>query len=554
MSPEKRAAREQKVVAERIKKLERKRANTNSYLNSARKRKELIHDIDKALDGNTNKGKILKTQDIKAIEDTALEDLIGDAEVIFKPNDGPQTSFFESNEREVLYGGAAGGGKSYALIVDAVRDAWNKYHRAIIFRKTLDELRELIGKSKDLYPQMYPGCTWNKQESTWSFPSGATIWYTYLESEDDVRRYQGQAFNYIGFDELTQWNTPYAWDYLRSRLRTTAPDLKLFMRATTNPGGVGTHWVRKMFIDPAPPDNAFWATDIDTGKPFVRPDGTPLFKRRFIPARLSDNPFLYESGEYEDNLRSLPEAQRRQLLEGDWDVVEGAAFPDFSRSLHVCKPFKIPEGWTRFRAADYGYSSPSCVLWIALDHDGRMYVYRELYGAGMDAEELATQVKFFEEGDQVRYGVLDSSVWDMRGQIGPSIAETMNTRGLRWRPASKGPGSRVAGKVEIHRRMKPTPSMMMRNPDGELIEVPGEPMVKIFENCVNLIRTLPTLPTDKHNPEDVDTNAEDHAYDALRYGIMSRPMRPDFGLTMSHKAVVSSRRVGATHGDNKFGY
>lgn len=554
LSPEARARREQKVVNQRLAKLEQKRANTNSYITKARQKKNLLHAVDKALDGDTPKGKLFDG-DIDYIKDTALEDLVADAEIIFQPNDGPQTLFFESNEREVLYGGAAGGGKSYALIVDAVRDAFNKNHRAIIFRRTLDELRELIGKSKDLYPQMYPGATWNKQESTWSFPSGATIWYTYLESDDDVRRYQGQAFNYIGFDELTQWNTPYAWDYLRSRLRTTDPTLKLFMRATTNPGGVGSHWVRKMFIDPAPAGDSFWATDIETGKVFVNPKtNEPLFKRRFIPAKLSDNPYLYVDGQYEANLLSLPEAQRKQLLEGSWDVVEGAAFPEFGRLTHVCQPFKIPDNWHKFRCADYGYRAPAAVLWIAVDYDGRFYVYRELYGAGMDAEVLADKVRDAELGERITYGVLDSAVWDIRGQIGPSVAEEMNKRGLRWRPASKGPGSRVAGKVELHKRMRvPTP-LITRDAMGEEKVIFQKPMLQIFSTCLNLIRTLPTLPTDKHNPEDVDTDAEDHAYDALRYGVMSRPMKPDFGLVMPHQAVVSSRRVGATHGDAKFGY
>jgi len=194
------------------------------------------------------------------------------------------------------------------------------------------------------------------------------------------------------------------------------------------------------------------------------------------------------------------------------------------------------------------------VLWIAIDYDGRMYIYRELYGTGMDAEILADKVKDAEIGDRVSHGVLDSAVWDMRGQMGPSIAEEMNKRGLRWRPASKGPGSRVAGKVELHKRLRVPEPFITRNTLGEETVTQQKPMLQIFENCVNLIRTLPTLPIDKHNPEDVDTDAEDHAYDALRYGVMSRPMKPDFGLAMAHKAVVTSRNPLTSHGDSKFGY
>ncbi len=163
---------------------------------------------------------------------------------------------------------------------------------------------------------------------------------SYLDRDEDVLRYQGLAFSWIGFDELTQWATPYAWNYMRSRLRSTAPDLPIFMRATTNPGGRGHQWVKKMFIDPAPYNRQFDATDSETGEVLRYPyghskAGKPLFKRRFIPARLSDNPYLADAGDYEAMLLSLPEQQRRQLLEGDWDIKEGAAFTEFDRRVHV---------------------------------------------------------------------------------------------------------------------------------------------------------------------------------------------------------------------------
>ena len=148
---------------------------------------------------------------------------------------------------------------------------------------------------------------------------------SYLEQDKDVLRYQGQSFTWVGFDELTQYPTPFAWDYLRSRLRSTDPEIELYMRATSNPGGPGHGWVRKMFITPTTPGKSFWATDIETGDVLKYPQrhskaGKPLFRRRFIPAQLKDNPYLYESGDYEAMLLSLPETQRRQLLEGNWDI------------------------------------------------------------------------------------------------------------------------------------------------------------------------------------------------------------------------------------------
>ena len=283
-------------------------------------------------------------------------------DVVFRPNPGPQTQYLASSEREVLYGGAAGGGKSYATLADPLRNMNNSDFSGLLVRHTTEELRELIQKSQELYPKAIPGIKWSERKSQWTTPRGGTLWMSYLDRETDVMRYQGQAFNYVAFDELTQWNTPFAWNYMRSRLRSANKDLGLYMRATTNPGGVGHAWVKKMFIDPAQPNTPFWATDIETSQVLKFPTGhskagEPLFKRRFIPASLFDNPYLAESGDYEAMLLSLPEHQRKQLLEGNWDVNEGAAFPEFNRAIHVVDPYDIPKGWARFRACDYGYGS-----------------------------------------------------------------------------------------------------------------------------------------------------------------------------------------------------
>ena len=437
-------------------------------------------------------------------------------EVIFEPNPGPQTEFLASTEQEVLYGGSAGGGKSYAMVVDPVRYLTNPNARMLLVRRSTEELRELIAVSKQLYPKAVPGIKFMERDKTWVAPSGATLWMSYLDRDDDVMRYQGQAFNWIGFDELTQWPTPYAWNYMRSRLRTTKNSgLPLFMRATSNPGGPGHQWVKKTFIDPGVPNNAFWATDTDTGEVISWPkghsrQGEPLFKRRFIPATLFDNPYLADDGMYEANLLSLPEHQRRQLLEGDWDINEGAAFPEFNRQIHVVEPYDIPNNWVKFRACDYGYGSHTGVVWIAVTPAEQLVVYRELYVSKIIATDLADMIVEIEENEKIRYGVLDSSLWHNRGDTGPSLAEQMIMRGCKWRPSDRSKGSRVAGKNELHRRL-------------QIDEFTEEPRLVIFNNCKNLISQLPAIPLDKKNPEDVDTNAEDHLYDALRYGIMTRP-------------------------------
>lgn len=438
-------------------------------------------------------------------------------EVIFEPNPGPQTDFLAAVEREVLYGGSAGGGKSYGLLADPARYFAHPAFNGLLLRRTNDELRELVWKSQELYPKMYPGAKWQEKKSQWVFPSGAKFWMTYLERDQDVLRYQGQAFSYIAFDELTQHATPFAWDYMRSRLRTTAPDLPIFMRATTNPGGPGHGWVKKMFIDPAPANVAFGATDIDTGATLAYPEGHAqagklLFKRRFIPANLHDNPYLVEGGQYEANLLSLPEMQRRQLLEGDWNVADGAAFSEFKQSVHVVEPYEIPKDWRRFRSCDYGYSSYSAVHWFAIDPSYEtLIVYRELYVSKHTGRDLARAVLEAERGDNISYGVLDSSCWHNRGQLGPSIAEEMIAMGCRWRPSDRTAGARIAGKNRFHEVMKVDP-------------ITGVPGMVFFNTCRQIIADLPVIPSDPKGTDDIDPRyASDHAYDSVRYGVMSRP-------------------------------
>lgn len=478
---------------------------------------------------------------------TRLPPIPKDVSFVFVPNKGPQTDFLSATEQEVLYGGAAGGGKSYAMIADPMRYFNNPNFVGLLLRRTNDELRELKWETQKLYPKAFPGAKWKEKDSMWVFPSGAKFWMTYLERDDDVLRYQGQAFTWIGVDELTQYATPFAWTYLSSRLRTTDPLLKkhLCMRATTNPGGPGHHWVKKMFIDPAPAGESFWATDIDSGNVLRYPDdhedpdkrGKPLFKRRFIPAKLKDNPYLYDDGSYERSLQALPEQQRRKLLDGDWSIMEGAAFAEFNPRYHVCEPFDIPSSWRRFRSADYGYSSPSCVLWFAIDPSyDTLYVYRELYGSKMTGVDLATKVLQMEENDRISYGILDSSVWHQRGHFGPSIAEEMIAAGCKWRPSDRGQGSRIAGKNRLHELLKVE----------EFFDGYTRTGLVIFNNCRQLIADLPTIPSDPDGGDDIDDRyPNDHSYDALRYGIMSRPKSGsplDWG-TQPHGKFVPSDPV-----------
>jgi len=485
---------------------------------------------------------IKKTKAVPAKPVAPAYDVQEAQDVVFKANDGPQTDFLSSSEREVLYGGAAGGGKSYAMLADPLHGLNNANFSGLLVRHTTEELRELIQKSQELYPRAIPGIKWSERKSQWISPRGGRLWMSYLDKDMDVTRYQGQAFNWIGFDELTQWSSPYAWDYMRSRLRSAyAKDLGLYMRATTNPGGAGHQWVKKMFIDPSPSREPFWATNIETGDTITFPkghtrEGEPLFKRRFIPASLFDNPYLSEGGDYEAMLLSLPEHQRKQLLDGNWDVNEGAAFPEFNRKIHVIDPFKIPQSWARFRACDYGYGSHTGVLWLAVAPTDQLIVYRELYCSKVTATDLADMILDAEHQDgTIRYGVLDSSLWHKRGDTGPSLAEQMNMKGCRWRPSDRSKGSRVAGKNELHRRL-------------QVDEFTDEPRLVFMSTCTNTISQLPAIPLDKNNSEDVDTKSEDHLYDALRYGIMTRPRSSIWDFN------PATHRSGFQASDPTFGY
>jgi len=477
-----------KTVRKKEKRLAQVRTKLENYKRSLDTSKSTL----KKLEGTEAKaeGKITtETANLpKALRTVAEEN------VIFRPNDGPQTDFLAASETDVLYGGAAGGGKSYAMLVDPLRFAHRAAHRALILRRSMPELRELIDKSRELYPKAFPGCKYKEVEKLWNFPSGAKIEFGFLERDADVYRYQGQAYSWIGFDEITHQATEFSWNYLASRLRTTDPEIIPYMRCTANPGGVGAHWVKKRYIDPSPPYESFKGADGLT--------------RKFIPARLDDNPYLANDGGYEQMLKALPPTQRRQLLEGDWEVAEGAAFTEFDRNLHVIAPFEIPMHWERIKGIDYGYASESACVWGAVDKDdGTLIIYRELYRKGLLGTDLAHIISEMELNDPMSVpGVLDTACWNRTGQTGPTVGETLVKAGHKLRRADK---NRVAGKIQIHEYLKTQQS--------------GRPKIQIFNTCPNLIRELQSIPLDKSNPEDVDTHAPDHAYDALRYLIMARP-------------------------------
>mgnify|MGYP003117791414 FL=1 len=503
-----------RAIRTKEKKTEQLKQRLNSKRDSLNASKETLKKLEKA---TTNK---VVTEDILDKVPKALKKEVDD-NVIFKPNDGPQTDFLAAPERDVLYGGAAGGGKSYAMLIDPLRFAHRAAHRALILRRSMPELRELIDKSRELYPKAFPGCKYKEVEKLWNFPSGAKVEFGFLERDADVYRYQGQAYSWIGFDEITHLPTEFGWNYLASRLRTTDPDITPYMRCTANPGGVGATWVKKRYIDPHPPNESFVGED--------------KLSRKFIPARLDDNPYLAEDGRYEEMLKALPPTQRRQLLEGNWDVNEGAAFTEFEHDVHVITPFEIPLTWERTKGIDYGYASESSCIWGTIDpSDNTLIIYRELYQKGLTGVDLGDRITQMELSDPYSVqGVLDTAAWARTGTTGPTVGESLIRAGHKLRRADK---NRIQGKIQIHEYLK--------------VQQSGRPRLQIFNTCPNLIRELQSIPLDKSNPEDVDTHAPDHAYDALRYLIMSRPRMQDSFSRIRNLHLEQAY----TPADSEFGY
>jgi hypothetical protein len=439
-----------------------------------------------------------------------------------------QAIFMQRSEDEALYGGAAGGGKSEAIIIEALRQVNVSHYKGLILRKTFPQLRELIDKSLNYYPQVFPGARYNDSKHIWTFPSGAKIIFGSMQHATDKTQYQGHAYDYIAFDELTH----FTWDeysYLFSRNRANGPGTRVYMRATANPGGIGHSWVKERFIAAQAPQTTIWER-----VKIKYPDGhmeTRWKSRIFIPSTVFDNQIqLRNDPGYLTKLASMPEAEKRALLYGDWDTFAGQVFCEWRNdpdryadrvNTHVINPFIIPQSWRVFRAFDWGYSKPFACHWYAVDSDKRMYCIRELYGCSgqpnvgvrWEPGHVAEEIRRIEAEDvnlkgRDIFGVADPAIFNSTGaHTGESIATLMDAAGVYWEP---GDNNRVNGKMQIHHRLA--------------FDDEGKPMLYVFNTCRHFIRTIPALVYDETDVEDVDTDGEDHIYDELRYICMRNPM------------------------------
>ncbi len=438
-----------------------------------------------------------------------------------------QAVFQSRGEYEALYGGAAGGGKSDALLTEALRQVHIPHYRALILRKTYPQLSELIDRSRDLYSLAYPKARYNAGKHFWEFPSGAKIYFGAMQHTKDRINYQGKRYDFIAFDELTH----FTWDeysYMFSRNRPSGKGTRVYIRSTTNPGGIGHAWVKERFITAAPP-----LTPITTEMNIAKPDGSSMAVKRnriFVPSTVFDNKKLLQNDpNYLANLSMLPEKERNALLYGDWDSFSGQVFSEWKNDsshytdrkfTHVIEPFAVPKEWKIYRGFDFGYSKPFAVEWIAIDHDGRAYVIAELYGCTENADEgikatpqeIAGKIKQMErehpnlKGRKI-HGIADPAI--AKAETGQSIADMFASEGVFF---DFGDHQRLPGKMQFHYRLA--------------FDTNGIPMLYVFNTCRHFIRTVPALTYDSTNVEDIDTRSEDHIYDCVRYVLMENPINP----------------------------
>jgi len=434
--------------------------------------------------------------------------------VNWKSHPGPQTEALKRPEFEILYGGARGGGKTDAGLAWLLRHIDNPKYRALVIRKNADDLSDWVDRAREMYRDTGANFAYRPAEIT--FPSGARFRTGHLKDDASYGKYLGHEYHRMVIEELTQIPTEELYLKLISSCRSTVPELRPQVFATTNPGSLGHAWVKARFVDVAP-----------SGKTYI--DQVTGRARIFIPAKVRDNPTLVDNDPaYLSFLDGLPDQLRRAWRDGDWDIIAGQVFSEWINATHVVEPFEVPREWPVWIAMDWGVNAPFSVGWYAQDFEGRTFLTRELYLNGIDfmkvfgrpltPKRLARVIKGLTEKHYsgYEYCVADPSMWNktVLGEKrtkpeGESLAEIMIKEGLKMIRADN---DRMNGLARYREALSIAPD--------------GKPWYQVFNNCRDTIRTIPALPYSLTKVEDVDTNAEDHCYDRDRYFFMSRPAKP----------------------------
>lgn len=422
--------------------------------------------------------------------------------ILWKPQEGKQESFTRRFEDVVLFGGAKGGGKSDVLLFEGLRQIHHPRYKALILRRTFPQLQELIDRAQAIFPTL--GAKWQGDTHRFVFPSGAIYKFGHCQHEEDKQNYNGHEYQYIAFDQLEQF-TETQFSYICAQNRTSAPDLRCYIRASANPGGIGHNWVKRVFIDGK--DDSKTYTQV-----FSLPGGGSVSKTFcFIKSTIYDNKILLKNNpQYLSTLMGLPEKMRKAFLEGDWDVFEGQFFAEWDNAIHVVKPFAIPEDWRKYRSIDWGFAKPLCCHWWAVAPDGRCFCYREYYVTRVSPSQAAQTIKKITDlaGERIYATFVDPSMSGVLPEDGKSLIERFQEEFGKHEIIVPADNDRVSG-WSLFRDML-------------ALQSNGLPRAQWFETCKNAISTIPSLIHDETNPEDVDTDGEDHAADCDRYFFISR--------------------------------
>jgi hypothetical protein len=418
--------------------------------------------------------------------------------------------------RELFYGGARGGGKTDYLLIDFLNgiNEWGEYWIGILFRHSYKQLEEVIRRAHQIYVPL--GAEWHKADMCFTFQSGSVLKLSYLENDSDCENYQGHSYTWIGFDELGNYRTDYAWVTMMMCLRSAhVGEDWLRMRGTGNPGGVGHRWLKQRFIEGREPCKVY-ATPYG-----VNSKNEPLvLTSAFVPATAYDNENLLKNNPaYIANLKAQPERVRQAMLEGRWDIKGGGEFFDeFDETKHIMPPKILSGDWKRFYALDWGRSKPWAVVKVAVDKDGKVVVYGELYGQGLvdgvekenvgdhkTSEEVARMVAKDMAAEGVTMMIADYSIWNSDNGTN-CVADAFRNAGIVLLKSVK---ERKRGWQLIHN--------LLSNMDEF-----GTPYLRIFSTCKYLIREMENIQCDKNDMEDCDSRQSDHALDALRYALYSQ--------------------------------
>ena len=419
-----------------------------------------------------------------------------------------QKQFLLDRHRFVAFGGARGGGKSWAVRTKA-KLLCVKYPgiRVCIVRRTYPELKS--NHIDSLLRDLNGIAKYRTGDRQFTFSNGSTITLRACRTESDLTKFQGTEYDVVFIDEATQFSEE-AFRTIQATVRG-ANSFPKRLYLTCNPGGVGHSWVKRLFID----------------RRYEGDEHADDYS--FIKSLVTDNPALMKfDPHYAERLRSLPAKLRRAWLDGDWDIFEGQFFEEFRdvpehyadrRFTHVIEPFEVPSGWQIYRSYDFGYGKPFDVSWWAIDYDGRAYLILQLYGAASPNVGLKwTPDRQFDEIYRIEHehrwlrgknilGGADPSIWD--SSRGEAIVDTADRHFISFEP---GDNKRIPGWMQCHYRLA--------------FDDEGRPMVYFFNTCREAIRTLPSLVYSKTSPEDLDTDGEDHFADSFRYFCMARPIAP----------------------------